>query len=868
MLRRNRPSISSDAILVLAVLLASACGTFKVDIEIADSRGTHSEPTAVGPPISTHVAPTPSALPVTPPPTAKPSAVTTVAVTPDGAVWYSFGLRTWPPQGGGGVKRRMAEVITHFGLGDQLPDENVQVLKVAPDGVLWAAAGRHVATFNGQAWEVIELVSKYIKGIVLDITFARDGAVWIASPYELVRFDGHSCTVHYRMVHALAVAPDGSIWAAGWEGLQDSALVARFDGTDWTTHSTIEQFGEGVGSIGVTPDGLVWGSTAQHGMVCFDGEGWKEYTTADGLPSNHIIDVGVAPDGLLWAATDHGVAYWEGSAWVKVDDVPRWIRAMAFASDGSIWFGGATGSVERYEPAHAPKLPWVPPPTETASSAQILSFEVTPAEIYPGDTVTLTWEAHGDRATICPSARFVLFAADDCWKVRSSGTLTFSIPQETAGFPSIDFVLTVEVEGSASAEVWQASVQRKCDRTWFFSDEPQAGFCPSEPVRSEAAVQRFERGTMVWMQNPGRYIILEDTPTYWGDVRKRVQFIDDPLEIIRDSSAEHRPPEGFYAPESGFGLVWRGDVSSSPGCRTSLGWALTPESRYEAIFQCDDAQPSGGRSWQTCYLEGPDGEVFAFHPLGGWYLLAEQGPGTSPTLTPTSPVGEVRWDTSPATLVVRYYSPNTTAGLAGAYDRRYYVPEVQAWGDGRVIWVARELESRRVLEGRLTIEQMGNLLRRIVDAGFFAWEDRYCTLGGTSFPFRHLALNLLGQSKEVSEHGGAPKAFYDLVEFLKGGAGAEGHDYAPELGYLTVESLGPVGTDEGTNSLKWPDDAAGFTLDEVGDWRYIGGEALAFAWHAVNQYTRAPVYVESKGQLYTIMVQIPGLSYYEPPTSQ
>jgi hypothetical protein len=74
-----------------------------------------------------------------------------------------------------------------------------------------------------------------------------------------------------------------------------------------------------------------------------------------------------------------------------------------------------------------------------------------------------------------------------------------------------------------------------------------------------------------------------------------------------------------------FGLVWRGDVSNSPGYRETLGWALAPEFGYEAIFQCDDALPSGGRSWQTCYLKGPDDEIIVFHPLGGWYLLSETG---------------------------------------------------------------------------------------------------------------------------------------------------------------------------------------------------------------------------------------------------
>ena len=135
---------------------------------------------------------------------------------------------------------------------------------------------------------------------------------------------------------------------------------------------------------------------------------------------------------------------------------------------------------------------------------------------------------------------------------------------------------------------------------------------------------------MIWLEQLGRYIVLDETLLQEQDARKQVHYVHDPLEIVRDTSAEINPPEGFYAPESGFGLVWRGDVSNSPGYREKLGWALAPEFGYEAIFQCDDALPSGGRSWQTCYLKGPDDEVIVFHPLGGWYLLSErEGPERS-----------------------------------------------------------------------------------------------------------------------------------------------------------------------------------------------------------------------------------------------
>ncbi len=220
---------------------------------------------------------------------------------------------------------------------------------------------------------------------------------------------------------------------------------------------------------------------------------------------------------------------------------------------------------------------------------------------------------------------------------------------------------------------------------------------------------------------------------------------------------------------------------------------------------------------------------------------------------------DIEWDRDPSAVVLQFYSPYTTAGLSGAYDERYYVPEVRIWGDGRIVWVTQEGAGRRIMEGQLTEAQMEALMQRIVDAGFFEWEDSYYTPGGHSMSPMFLRVNLDGRSQEVQEHGGAPYAYYDLEALLLDGAGAEGQAYVPTQGYLTVR---PLARDSGGG--EWPAGTA-VTPDEVGEGRYIEGEALAFAWGELNKNPVAPVYVSYEGETYVIMVQVPGISYFEPP---
>jgi hypothetical protein len=261
--------------------------------------------------------------------------------------------------------------------------------------------------------------------------------------------------------------------------------------------------------------------------------------------------------------------------------------------------------------------------TETTAPPQIAFFQATPADVEPGDLVTLIWEASGERATICPTVRSVLFTSEDCRHVPLSGETTFTIPLEAEESRFVDFRLTVEAGGVVSPVMWQESVAFKCHTTWFFSDEPQAGICPGEPVTSYAAAQQFQQGMIIWIEQLGRYIILDQVSIYTEDTRRLVYYVDDPLHIVRDTSAEViTPPVRLHAPEGEFGLIWRGDISNSPAYREVLGWALAPEFGYEAVWQCDNGLPSG--NLQTCYLQGPDNGIIVFDPLGGWYLLGEQ----------------------------------------------------------------------------------------------------------------------------------------------------------------------------------------------------------------------------------------------------
>ena len=262
---------------------------------------------------------------------------TTIAVA-EASVWVGFGSS---PGVGGGVWRYNGEKWEAFTQADGFPiSDDVQVLRAAPDGSVWAGAGCQVARFAVGLWARIA-DCETLKGNVTDIVFTPDGATWVASAMELSRFDGQTWTSYSKLAHDLAVGPDGALWVSGWEGLQTSYYVARFDDADWTTYYAMDLLGHGVGYIAVTPDGDVWGDAREHGIVRYDGETWR-YTDAEGFQASESRELVVGPDGVLWAVSYEGLAYLDGDRWA-MHEAGLGGSALAFGPDGTLWLGTPDG---------------------------------------------------------------------------------------------------------------------------------------------------------------------------------------------------------------------------------------------------------------------------------------------------------------------------------------------------------------------------------------------------------------------------------------------------------------------------------------------------------------------------------------------
>ncbi|UCC62505.1 MAG: WD40 repeat domain-containing protein, partial [Anaerolineae bacterium] len=357
---------------------------------------------------------------------------------------------------------------------------------------------------------------------------------------------------------AAGIGPDVAVW-----DLNSGQVVATLEGYVSTAGT---RYSSAASDLAFSPDRKLLatvGLDREHSVQLWDIASAQPVDRLQG-PTMGVMSVAFSPDGRV-LATDgpfHQVRLWDvvtGQSLATLDGHTDLITGLAFSPDGTVLAsGGYDGTVRvwdlkgaRIEPKSIPgdasapptvtlvtptfwprdkrpgaalpvtPTPFPPPtstptarseemprpvptPTEMPVNPRIFTFDVMPTRVDPGDTVTLTWQASGDWATLCPSARFTLFSSDDCQSVSSSGVMTFVIPLEAAGFQFINFSLSVQTSSVSDPQVWQVSFALECHTTWFFSDEPQAGICQSDHISSYAAAQRFERGTMIWLEQLGR----------------------------------------------------------------------------------------------------------------------------------------------------------------------------------------------------------------------------------------------------------------------------------------------------------------------------------------------------------------------------
>lgn len=177
----------------------------------------------------------------------------------------------------------------------------------------------------------------------------KNGEMWFATEKGLARFKDNEWQ-NWQHEDGLGVA---------YELVKDDIQFSRDPGSA-SRHHAQQKEEQGLSrvnvaynpnyivSLTVDDKGIVWAGTWGGGLARFDGEAWTNYSSRDGLPSNHIFMLYTGPDGTVWAGTSHGLVKILGDKQFQVITRREGLFAdnvfsMANAADGSFWVGSFGG---------------------------------------------------------------------------------------------------------------------------------------------------------------------------------------------------------------------------------------------------------------------------------------------------------------------------------------------------------------------------------------------------------------------------------------------------------------------------------------------------------------------------------------------
>jgi len=183
---------------------------------------------------------------------------------------------------------------------------------------------------------------------VSGIAVAPDGSLWAATDAGIAHWnpatgmltlydtgDGLPAAATLRVV----VGTDGTVWAGG------SGWIARFDGS-WTILSAPGE------PMAVGPDGAVWTVVGARELARFEGSDWKTFkvplSPEQGVAAPWTESLDVAADGTVWAGPNEfqGVFSFDGANWThytSADGLPaRMNGTVAAAPDGTVWVGSGS----------------------------------------------------------------------------------------------------------------------------------------------------------------------------------------------------------------------------------------------------------------------------------------------------------------------------------------------------------------------------------------------------------------------------------------------------------------------------------------------------------------------------------------------
>ena len=226
-----------------------------------------------------------------------------------------------------------------LGIHGALAMQGIKVLAVDKNNNLWAFGADGTQRYDGKSWVDSQDIPGFPKGSINFICVDKKGDLWFQdntdfSSSYLYRYDGVSwqkIDIQFTDSNAQSITIDnqGNVWCA------TLGTLNRYNGQTWQAFKCPVS---SIDSIAADAQGNIWCGAYLNGVLRFDGNSWKTYSTNDIPGINGPTFIATDDEGNTWFSTDFGLTRLDGNKWVMVNK--NIVDATCFLQDmhGNLWF--------------------------------------------------------------------------------------------------------------------------------------------------------------------------------------------------------------------------------------------------------------------------------------------------------------------------------------------------------------------------------------------------------------------------------------------------------------------------------------------------------------------------------------------------
>jgi signal transduction histidine kinase/ligand-binding sensor domain-containing protein len=271
----------------------------------------------------------------------------------DGNIWV--GVR------GGGLLRLSDTSLTNVPL-EGLTNDGVRAVAPGADGSVWIATGYNLNRFDGHRREVVDLAQ------TLALYSDREGTLWASTAQGLGRIaDGRyvpmtsTPSVRWGRVVSLTSDAQGTMFLCS---LQQGVMTWDRNPAS-AAHAFADLAGRACSVVHTDRQGRLWIGLLNGDVIMFDKGVRREFTVRDGLGSGRIMRFLEDKGGAIWVSSFNGISRLQNDRFVMITKrngpIANVIPTLVEDADGYIWAGVQGGAaVIRFHPREMDKVSGTP----------------------------------------------------------------------------------------------------------------------------------------------------------------------------------------------------------------------------------------------------------------------------------------------------------------------------------------------------------------------------------------------------------------------------------------------------------------------------------------------------------------------------